>query len=84
MLYNSKIRNDLMECSASISEFAKRKTIKDIKISGLPDRYDDSWNTNFQGQKLRIDFVEGSSILIDSLFNTAEFLPTPEALKRAN
>ena len=72
-----------MEFSASIAEFAKGKTIKDIKISGLPDRYDDAWNTNFQGKKLRIDFVEGSSIFIDSIFNTSEFLTTPEAMKRA-
>ena len=73
-----------MECIASIAEFSKGKIIKDIKIIGLPDKYDDSWNTNFKGKKLRIDFVQGSSILIDSLWNSAEFLTTPEAMKRAD
>jgi len=73
-----------MEGKASIAEFSKGKIIKDIKIIGLPDKYDDRWHTNFKGKKLRIDFIQGSSILIDSLWNSAEFLTTPEAMKRAD
>jgi hypothetical protein len=66
--------------TASISDLSRGKTVRSVEVLGkYPDSKDTLWATNFYGKRLKINFMEGSCILIDPMWVRADFDTQSEA-----